>query len=287
MDMRPVDLHVHSTRSDGTLTPAELLDYAVKKRLRAMALTDHDTVDGLKEIKEAAKTREDSPEIVDGVELSTDLDGHDIHIVGLFIDTGNPGLKEYLQKFKDSRDLRNEKMCNAIREGIGLDITYEKLKAAFPGSVITRAHYARYMLDHGSVHSMDEAFSRYIGDGRPYFIPREKVTPFDGVELIKKASGIPILAHPLLYGMSRERLEGLVSDLKDAGLMGIETRYSTYSSAETRQMILLSEKMGLLESGGSDFHGANKKDIDLGTGKGGLFIPYEIYEKLLERRKQL
>ncbi|MCR4590810.1 MAG: PHP domain-containing protein [Lachnospiraceae bacterium] len=286
-DNRGVDLHVHSNRSDGTFTPSELVSYAVKKGLRAMALTDHDSIDGLKEIHEAASRTDNAPEIVDGVELSTDLDGHDIHIVGLFIDTDQPELNNYLQRFKDARDLRNEKMCRALHEGIGLDISYEKLKAAFPGSVITRAHYARYMLDHGAISSMEEAFVRYIGDGKPYFIPREKVTPFDGVELISKAKGIPVLAHPLLYGMSMEKLCKLISDLKAAGLKGMETRYSTYTSSDTRQMIHVAEKFDLLESGGSDFHGGNKKDIDLGVGKGSLHVPYEVYEKLLEYRNSL
>ncbi len=286
-DRRSIDLHVHSLKSDGTFTPAELVDHAVKKNLRVMALTDHDTIEGLKELHEAGDGREDAPALVDGVELSTDHEGHDIHIVGLFIDTTDPKLNDYLQKFKDSRDLRNEKMCNALRDGIGLDISYEKLKAAFPGAVITRAHYARYMLEHGAIRSMEEAFDRYIGDGKPYFVPREKVTPFDGVDLIKKASGIPILAHPLLYKMSSERLGVLISDLKDAGLKGMETRYSTYSAGETRQMIHLAEKYGLLESGGSDFHGRNKKDIDPGTGRGSLFVPYEIYEKRLECKRTL
>ena len=283
IDKRPVDLHVHSTRSDGTLTPAELLRYAVKKNLRVMALTDHDTVDGLPEIREEAAKTENAPEIVNGVELSTDLEGRDVHIVGLFINTEDPGLNEYLKKFKDARDTRNVKMCKALSEGLKFEITYDRLKEAFPGAVITRAHYARYMLDKGVISSMNEAFDRWIGDGKPYYIPREKVRPEDGVELIRRASGIPILAHPVLYKFSSSRLEKLVSDLKDAGLMGMETRYSTYTTGETRQMMGIAEKYGLLESGGSDFHGSNKKDIDLGTGRGSLFIPYEIYERLKER----
>ncbi len=287
VDTRPVDLHVHSYFSDGTYTPAELIEYAVKKGLRAMALTDHDTTAGLEEIREAALNTENAPEIVNGVELSTDLDGHDIHIVGLFIEVEKPELKTYLQKFKDSRNLRNEKMCRALRDGTGMDISLEKLTEAFPGAVITRAHYARYMLDHKYIRSMEEAFDRYIGDGKPYYIPREKVSPFDGVELIKKASGISVLAHPLLYNMSLERLERLVSNLKDAGLKGIETRYTTHSSSDTRKMIHLAEKYGLLESGGSDFHGSNKPGVDLATGHGNLRVPYELFERLKEYKASL
>lgn len=284
VDRRTVDLHVHSNKSDGTFTPAELIRYAVTKNLRVMALTDHDTVDGLPEIKEEAARIENAPEIVDGVELSTDLEGRDIHIVGLFINTEDPALNRYLQKFKDARDLRNVKMCDSLAKGLNMDISYEKLKNTFPGAVITRAHYARYMLEHKYISSMNEAFERWIGDDKPYFIPREKVKPEDAVELIKKASGIPVLAHPVLYNFSLSRLEKLISDLKEAGLLGMETRYSTYTSGETRQMMMLANKYGLLESGGSDFHGSNKKDIDLGTGRGSLSVPYEIFEKLKECR---
>lgn len=284
VDRRTVDLHVHSNKSDGTFTPAELIRYAVTKNLRVMALTDHDTVDGLPEIKEEAARIENAPEIVDGVELSTDLEGRDIHIVGLFINTEDHALNRYLQKFKDARDLRNVKMCDSLAKGLNMDISYEKLKNTFPGAVITRAHYARYMLEHKYISSMNEAFERWIGDDKPYFIPREKVKPEDAVELIKKASGIPVLAHPVLYNFSLSRLEKLISDLKEAGLLGMETRYSTYTSGETRQMMMLANKYGLLESGGSDFHGSNKKDIDLGTGRGSLSVPYEIFEKLKECR---
>lgn len=284
VDRRTVDLHVHSNKSDGTYPPAELIRYAVTKNLRVMALTDHDTVDGLPEIKEEAARIENAPEIVDGVELSTDLEGRDIHIVGLFINTEDPALNRYLQKFKDARDIRNVKMCDSLAKGLNMDISYEKLKDAFPGAVITRAHYARYMLEHKYISSMNDAFDRWIGDDKPYFIPREKVRPEDAVELIKKASGIPVLAHPVLYKFSLSRLEKLISDLKEAGLLGMETRYSTYTSSETRQMMMLANKYGLLESGGSDFHGSNKKDIDLGTGRGGLAVPYEIFEKLKECR---
>lgn len=284
VDRRTVDLHVHSNKSDGTFTPAELIRYAVTKNLRVIALTDHDTVDGLPEIKEEAARIENAPEIVDGVELSTDLEERDIHIVGLFINTEDPALNRYLQKFKDARDLRNVKMCDSLAKGLNMDISYEKLKSTFPGAVITRAHYARYMLDHKYISSMNEAFERWIGDDKPYFIPREKVKPEDAVELIIKASGIPVLAHPVLYKFSLSRLEKLISDLKEAGLLGMETRYSTYTSGETRQMMMLANKYGLLESGGSDFHGSNKKDIDLGTGRGSLSVPYEIFEKLKECR---
>lgn len=280
IERRPVDLHVHSVKSDGTYTIKELLKYAVEKNLKAMALTDHDTVDGLDEIREEAEKLENAPEIVNGVELSTDTEGKDIHIVGLFLDHKDPYFAAYLKDFRDSRDERNKKMCKKLRDELKMDISLEALEEAFPGAVITRAHYGRFMLEKKYVGSIEEAFARYIGDGRPYYIPREKVPPEKGVEVIRRAKGIPVLAHPLLYKMSNERLEKLIKDLKEAGLLAMETVYTTHSASDTRRLKALAEKYGLLESGGSDFHGKNKPDVDLATGHGNLYVPYEIYEKL-------
>lgn len=279
-----IDLHVHSNRSDGTFSPTELVDYAIEKGLHAFALTDHDTVDGLEEaIVYAEKLRADSgaiiPRIIPGIEFSTEYQGRDIHIVGLDIDYKNPEFTAYLKNFVDSRILRNRKMCALLQEA-GIDITYEKLLAEFPEAVITRAHYAAYLMHHGYTKSLPEAFERYVGDHCPYFVPREKVTPAQAVELVLKAGGIPVLAHPVLYRMSDERLERLVAELKEAGLVAIEAIYSTYNAGEERRMRALAAKYELQISGGSDFHGANKPDIDLGTGKGKLYIHDSVWENL-------
>ncbi len=282
--MLPVDLHVHSTRSDGTFTPTQLVDYAIQKGLSAFALTDHDSVAGLDEaisyVDTLRLTQENVPEIIPGIEFSTEYQGRDIHIVGLYIDYHSETFQTHIDNFVNSRDMRNEKMCTLLREGAGMDITYEKLLAAFPNSVITRAHYAKYMLEHGYIKSLNEAFERYIGDYCPYYVPREKVTPADAIRLILEVGGIPVLAHPLLYRMGHERLENLVVELKSAGLVAIEAIYSTYSPSEEREMRALATKHGLAISGGSDFHGSNKPGLDLGTGYGKLYIPYEILENL-------
>ena len=323
-----VDLHVHSTCSDGTYTPEELVDYAMKKRLRAFALTDHDTVNGLdRAIRYAEGLRQGRtaspvisspknavpcltvpsqsgsdtpapkaadvfpssadtdapasqvPEIIPGIELSTEYQGKDIHMVGLFIDYQQPDFAHYLEDFIRSRENRNEKMCALLREH-GVDITYEALLTEFPGAVITRAHFARYLLSHGYIQSMKEAFERYVGDHCPCFVPREKVTPAQAVELILGAGGVPVLAHPILYHMSDDRLEMLVAELRSIGLIGIEAIYSTYNTAEERQIRGLASKYDLKISGGSDFHGANKPKIDLGTGWGKLYVPDEVLENL-------
>lgn len=297
--MSAIDLHVHSTRSDGTYTPAELVDHAAARQLKAFALTDHDTVDGLEEALSYAHDLRESyrqkgqtdlaravPEIIPGIELSTEYQGRDIHIVGLFIDYKNQEFQDYLRRFVESRDLRNRKMC-ALLCAAGIDIAYEDLLEEFPDSVITRAHYAKYMLNHGYIKSMKEAFDRYVGDHCPCYVPREKVSPAQAVELILKADGIPILAHPILYGMGAAKLDALTAELKAAGLMGIEAIYSTYDASDEKQIRGLAARYGLLISGGSDFHGANKPGLELGIGYGKLHVPFSVLKDIRAARQNL
>ncbi|MGN0430189.1 MAG: PHP domain-containing protein [Acetatifactor sp.] len=278
-----IDLHVHSTCSDGTLSPTELVDYAIQKGLSAFALTDHDCVEGLDTILSYAKSLPNAPEIIPGIELSTDENGQEVHMVGLFIDHHNPEFNQYLQEFIESRTTRNKKMCHLLQEH-GMNITYEELEAEFPGAVLTRAHYAKLLMKHGYVKSIKEAFERFLGDHCPCYVSREKITPVMAIDLIRKAGGLAILAHPILYHMSDARLDALVQKLKEAGLTGIEAIYSTYSPAEERQIRKLAAKYDLLLSGGSDFHGENKPGLDLGTGYGKLYVPEEVLLALKKAR---
>ena len=275
-----VDLHVHSNKSDGSYTPRELVDYALEKGLTAFALTDHDTTAGIGEAVSYAKGK--PLEVIPGVELSTEYEGRDIHIVGLYVNQSAPGFADYLKEFQNSRDLRNKKMCEKLKEH-GIDITLEELEHEFPGAVITRGLYAKYMLKKGYIKSMQEAFDRYIGDHGPCFVAREKITPAQAVGFIKSTGGLSILAHPPLYRMSRKRLEILVEHLKAAGLDGIEAKYTTYSSTEEREMKEIAAKFGLAISGGSDFHGTTKPKTDLGVGYGSLYI----HESVLTHLKSL
>lgn len=285
--MNIVDLHVHSNKSDGSLSPAQLVHLAVEKGLSAFALTDHDTTEGIDEaIEEAAKLPpEIHLEVIPGIELSTEYEGKDIHILGLYIDHKAAFFIEQLKSFVDSRLVRNEKMCANLQQA-GIDISYNKLLEAFPGSVITRAHYAEYLLKRGYVRGMTEAFDRYLGDHSKYFVPREKITPEQAVRLILNAGGLPILAHPVLYRMSDARLDALTCRLKNAGLIGIEAIYSTYSHSEEWQMRKLADKYGLCLSGGSDFHGAVKPSLELATGYGKLIIPESILTALKKKRNK-
>lgn len=281
---KSVDLHVHSNRSDGSLSPSDLVLEAKKKGLCAFALTDHDTVDGIDEALRA--TKDTGITLIPGIELSTEYEGKDIHIVGLLIDKEEPDFRGKLQKFVDSRTERNKKMCQKLTDA-GLPLTYEELQAEFPDSVITRAHYAQILLKKGYIKSLKEAFDRYIGDRGPCFVPRKKITPEDGVRLILSAKGIPILAHPLLYGMGEERLQCLIDRLKEAGLVGMEAIYSTYTPSEEAQMRKLARENGLLPSGGSDFHGKAKPGLSMGDGYGRLHVPEEILTALQKRREEM
>lgn len=275
--MANVDLHTHSNKSDGSLSPTALIDEAKSIGLSAIALTDHDTIDGLEEAINHGN--EIGVKVIPGVELSTEYMGRDVHIVGLFIDYKNQSFLDHLKKFVDSRDERNRKMCQKLTDA-GMPVIYEELIEMFGESVLTRAHYARYMLSKGYIKSLPEAFERYIGDHSPYYVPREKVTPKQGVELILNAGGIPVLAHPILYKLGKDALNKLVSELKEYGLVGIEAIYSTYTNADERTIRDLAKKYNLLISGGSDYHGAAKPGLNLGTGYGKLAVPDSVLEEI-------
>lgn len=277
--MKAVDLHSHSTASDGSYTPSELIDYAHEKGLRSIALTDHDTVGGLDEAITHANELYPDLEVIPGIEFSTLYNGHDVHLVGLYIDYKKPEFTAELQKFIDSRTNRNIKMCKLLTEH-GMPVTFDEILEAFPGAVITRAHYGKFMLSKGYVSTIKEAFDKYIGDDCPCFIPREKVTPQMAIKLVLMAGGVPVLAHPILYNLPDDKLEELVADLKEAGLVGIEAIYSTYTEEDEQKIRALAGKYDLLISGGSDFHGANKPGLDLATGYGHLFIPEEVRDNL-------
>lgn len=274
------DLHVHSTCSDGTFSPEELVFYAQKKGLRAFALTDHDTTAGIRRAQKAAEGT--SLTVIPGIELSTEYLGSDVHILGLGIHPEAPAFRAYLEDFRRSRDLRNDRMMEKLKSA-GISISREAMQEEFPDCVWTRAHFALYLKKHGYVKEMQDAFNRYIGDRAPCYVPREGITPSGAVKLVLSGGGHPVLAHPVLCRFGRERLEQLVTELKAAGLQGLEAIYSANRGCDESAMKLLARRHGLAVTGGSDFHGTNKKDIDLGCGKGNLRIPFRLWEELSAR----
>ena len=270
-------MHTHTTASDGTYSPKDLVEYALNKGLSALAVTDHDTVIGIKTAVKAAKNT--TLEIIPGIEISSMYDSLEIHIVGLFIDPDNKTFLSELEALRNCREIRNHKRVEKLNE-LGMDISYAELAFAAQGYIVTRAHFAKVMLQRGYISSINEAFDRYIGDRCPAYIPRELPNYITSIKMIKNAGGIAILAHPLLYKINTKGLENMISRLTQAGLTGIEAYYSTHSPADTKYIKRLAEENRLLLSGGSDFHGSNKKNLDLGTGYGSLAVPFEILDKL-------
>ena len=275
--MERIDLHTHSNVSDGSLTPTEVMKAAKEAGLKAVALTDHDTIDGLQEALQAAKDLD--IECIPGIELSALYKDLEVHIVGLFLDLENPQLKNRLDAFRKIRDNRNDRMF-AKMQAAGVDITIEKLRALDGDAVITRANIARYLLHIGYVKSIPEAFDKYLNPGMPFFVQKSDITPKDVIETIRENGGIAILAHPLTYKFSHSELIECIETLKSYGLQGLETYYSTFSEADHRDMKRLADQYGLLHSGGSDFHGNVKPHIQIGKGMGKLVIPYDLLDKM-------
>lgn len=273
-----IDLHVHSNASDGTFTPSELVDYAEEKGLYAFALTDHDTVDGIEEAMEAARNK--VVKVIPGIEISAEFGESDLHILGLNVDYRSSGFLKIVEECRRSRDNRNQKMIEKVRAQ-GMPLTKEIMEERFGNASVTRAHFARYMMDEGFVSSKEEAFQRYLNPGRCCYVPREKISPKMAVELILEAKGHPVLAHPLLYKMGHDRLYSSVYWLKNLGMQGIEALYSLNTPADDVKLAKMAEDYGMFITGGSDFHGSNKPAIDLGVGKGNLRIKKELLKNIL------
>lgn len=275
--MRYVDLHVHSTASDGTLTPTEVVELAIQKNLAAIALSDHDTVKGVSEAIQAAKGTE--LEVIPATELSCYYQGIEIHVLGLFVDHQNKEFLDALDQLEEARKKRNLDML-ALFQQDRIHITLEDLQAGNPSSVITRAHFARALVQKGFCKDKDTAFRRYLGIGCPYYLPKPQVTPEQSLPMITKAGGIPILAHPMLYKLGHRQVEELVQYLIPLGLKGIEAYHSSCNPSQSDKLRSLAIQYGLAISGGSDFHGANKPDIQIGSGRGGLRITEAVLEEL-------
>jgi len=286
--MKYIDLHVHSTASDGSLTPEEVVNLAVDSDLSAIALTDHDTTAGIKNAQEAARkaTEKGHPiEVIPGIEISAAYENKDIHILGLMIDPENDTLNKVIENARLERDSRNEKMARNLRNA-GIDITVEQMRQTEGDAVLTRAHFAKFMVEHGYVKTNQDAFNKYLNSDSPYYVPREYLNPEDAIHLIQEAGGLAILAHPFLYKYSLEGVEKLISFLIERSLDGIEVMHSSNTGFDEGRLLHFANKYNLAISGGSDFHGTAKPDVKIGIGKGNLRIPYTFLENLKERLKK-
>ena len=277
--MKTVDLHTHSNYSDGTCSTEELVTLAAEKGLAAIALTDHDTTAGVESALAYAKEQQVPLQVIPGTELSVMYKKTEIHMVGLFIDYRNESLINACLEFVARRGSRNEEMIANFNQA-GIPMTLEALKEGNPDTVVTRAHFARYLIGHGFAKDSKEAFAKYLDESCPYYVPRYKITYDEGIRLILGAGGVPILAHPLHYHLPENTLRELIAACKENGLAGIEVKYVNHTKQDEYFVNRLAKQYELLPSGGSDFHGSNKPDIALGTGRGNLSVPWEYLEQL-------
>lgn len=270
LPVNKIDLHVHTTASDGTFTPREAVQKAAELGLRAIAITDHDTVEGHAEAGEAAKAL--GVEIVPGIEISTKY-GVAVHILGYYVHGEAPGIRALLDGIVADRDSRNEKMC-ALMAADGLPVSYAQMKERF-GEVIGRPHFGRILVDLGLAANISDAFARYVDRGQRYYVPRTIIAIETSVEAIVESGGVPVLAHPFQYKKTDAELRELIELCMDHGLRGMECRYSGYDAEQVAYLEGLAEEYGLIKTGGSDFHGDNKPHIHMGTGiSGELDVPY-------------
>ncbi len=266
-----VDLHMHTTASDGIYTPTELMRHAHNAGLRVVAVTDHDTTNGLDEAASAVATL--GIDFLPGIEINTDVGGGEVHVLGYLLEYRQPAFQSILTVLRDARVQRGERMVERLNEQ-GVHITWERVREIAQGSV-GRPHVAQALLEAGYVQSINEAFDKYIGNGKPAHVPRYKLTPEDAVKLIASAGGLPVIAHPLTTP-GLDMLRTWLANLKAVGLVGLETYYGTYTQKDEHALLALAKQYALIPTGGTDFHGPNMHPTPLG----GRYVPLEAVEQL-------
>jgi len=279
--MEIIDLHVHTTASDGSLTPREVVRRAKALGLKAIAVTDHDTVAGVEEALEEGILC--GLEVIPGIEISVDVTKGTCHLLGYFIDYKEKDLLKRLLFIQRAREERNLKMLQKLK-ALGIDLTLEEVKAQAKDGQICRPHFALAMIKKGYVSSVDEAFERFLKKGGPAYVEKFRLSPEEAIRMILQSKGIPVLAHPFTLELEKEEFETFLKELKQHGLKGIEAYYPDHTLEQTEFYERLGKKYGLLITGGTDFHGPPREEIELGKGRGNLSIPYELLLKLKEVR---
>lgn len=281
--MKRIDLHTHSLCSDGAQVPAEVVRTAAEAGLAAIALSDHDCIDGVQEAMDAGKAL--GVEVIPAVELSAQSDT-ELHILGYFIDIHNKKLQDMMAYALQVRDERQEEVCRKLNEQ-GFDITMDELREEANGKVLCRAHFAQIMVRKGYAESVKDAFNRYLSVGCYAYSNRQALTGPEAVSLIREAGGIAVAAHLHLIKMPDEELKEYLKSLIPYGLDGIEGYYTDYTPDMERRYRAMAEELGLVISGGTDYHGANKPHISIGKGKGDLEIPYSVLDGLRARHAEI
>jgi predicted metal-dependent phosphoesterase TrpH len=281
-----IDLHIHSTASDGTLTPAEILFRARFLGIRAIAITDHDSVDGSRAALSSGIPA--GLEFVSGVEISASPPPFvgtpgSFHILGYAFDPEYGGLRGALEHLQAARRQRNPKILERLRR-LGIDISLESVRTVAGDGQLGRPHIARILVERGFAQSIDAAFDRYLGTGKPAYVEKERIACARAIDIIHASGGLPVLAHPGLLKLGPNLLlEDLVARLKDIGLAGIEAFYPSHSPADTARFVELARRLDLVVTGGTDFHGDIKPDIEMGCGAGDFRVPYEHFQVLKQR----
>jgi len=275
-----IDLHTHSTCSDGTFSPVDLVREAKRAGLTHLSLTDHDTIDGVAEARTEAEIQGLS--FIGGLEISAEYQPGTLHVLGYGFDEVDAALSERLEYVRRCRAERNPKIAKNLR-AMGMDVDMEEVKAASGHGLVGRPHFAKVLFDKGYVASLQEAFDKYLAKGRPAYVNKVRLSPEESLSVIRKASGVAVLAHPLQLKAGRNgELGAVVKWLVDLGLQGMECFYRNHSAEDTEALLALARKHGLIPTGGSDFHGANRPGIRLGTGEGNLDVPLECWDRLAQ-----
>ncbi|MCR4665967.1 MAG: PHP domain-containing protein [Desulfovibrio sp.] len=282
MLVRRIDLHTHSTFSDGTLDPEALVRHACEKGLSAIALTDHDTCQGAEYAVRAG--REYGLRVIRGCELSATSEMGELHILGLWMPEEGAEMRQVLKDLQQRRMRRNERMIERLCS-LGLPLSLNEVRACAGCGTVGRPHIARVLFRKGYVTSVRQAFERYIGQGKPAFVPRDSISPEEAVRFLFSCGATVSLAHPFLYRYPPDWLFASIKKLIPCGLDAIEAWHSEQSERETDELVSWAKKLGLGLSGGSDFHGQNKPGIKLGSGRGNLCLGFDILEALESRRR--
>ena len=268
-----IDLHMHSLFSDGTFTPEELVASGVKNGVRAMALTDHDTTDGVARFVAAAQAA--GLQAFSGVEVSADCDLGSVHVLGYGMDPAHPGFIKSLAWIRQGREERNQEILERLNR-LGLALTYEEVTSHAGADVVARPHFALAMMAKGYVSNKREAFDRYLARGKPAYAERRRFDPGQTFALIREAGGLPVLAHPFTLKLSGAAFRNPVTEFKSMGLAGLEVYYPEHAPDLVRTYLSLARELDLLVTGGSDFHGAVSPGIEIGRGFGHLLVPDEV-----------
>lgn len=270
--MAKVDLHIHTNASDGKFSSTEIVHKAAELGLQTIAITDHDTVEGIPAAIDAVRSYPQL-RLIPGVELSTDVDRGEIHILGYFIDYADEEFQASLETMRSSRIVRARKMVENLAK-MGVQIDWQRIQEIAGNGALGRPHIAQAMLEKGYINSIQDAFRHYIGHGGPAYVARDKLTPAEAVKLILKADGLPVMAHPLTSG----DVETTIIELKTVGLVGLEVYYASYSFEDLNPLLGLAYKHGLIATGGTDYHGI---DETTETMIGGADVPLRAAEQLI------